>query len=568
MNHDVKGRYFSRIDFSPNTSPDYFEVPKQNETFRIFCLGGSTTVGYPYSYVGSFSTFLRDRLKGVFPDKKIEIINLGMTATNSFTVVDIAKELVDYEPDLLIVYDGHNEFYGALGIASHESIARSRWFTKFYLDLIHFRSFQLFRNNLAAIMSMFGRDSNGEHSGTMMERLAKGQYIPYRSEIYNKCLQNFTSNLEELRSICALNTIALFVSSQVSNLKDQPPFVSELPESNKFQIDPVRADPLFRNALELQKAGKSSEALLDFIHARDLDLLRFRASSDFNSAIRVLEGGLVSFVDIEQAFKVASPDSLIGSNLILEHLHPNARGYFLIAKEYAYTMRQRGLLASTEEWAKCDTIADGTIWNQRPLTELDNRCASRRTELLMSGWPFKSITQELPPIPSNDTLGLIAEEVVRGRMSWERGHVEIAGHYSRRNENDKAAREYRTIINQIPLSISAYQRLARIYLRDGRNDKAAEVLLQSLEAELTVYAYNTLGKLAELPDEATPFFKQALTLSRTNQEKSDNGYLLADAYARAGKTHEAIAQLQQVLMLNPSSRQASELLHRLSISSK
>src|SRR5438046_2339610 len=56
MNPDVKGRYFSTVEFSPNTSPDYFRVPKPGGTFRIFCLGGSTTAGYPYGYVGSFST--------------------------------------------------------------------------------------------------------------------------------------------------------------------------------------------------------------------------------------------------------------------------------------------------------------------------------------------------------------------------------------------------------------------------------------------------------------------------------------------------------------------------------
>ena len=45
----------------------------------------------------------------------------AMTATNSFTTLDFARELVDCQPDLYIVYDGHNEFYGALGVASRES---------------------------------------------------------------------------------------------------------------------------------------------------------------------------------------------------------------------------------------------------------------------------------------------------------------------------------------------------------------------------------------------------------------------------------------------------------------
>jgi len=129
MNPDVKFRYFSRVDFSPNTSPDYFLVPKPKGTFRIFCLGGSTTIGFPYGPVGSFGSFLRDRLKAIFPDQQIEVINLGMTATNSYTAADLARDVVNYEPDLIIDYDGHNEFYGALGISSNESLGGSRFLT-------------------------------------------------------------------------------------------------------------------------------------------------------------------------------------------------------------------------------------------------------------------------------------------------------------------------------------------------------------------------------------------------------------------------------------------------------
>src|SRR6202142_1093292 len=121
MNPGVGKRYFPGTGFSPATSLDAFEKEKPPGTLRIFCLGGSTTVGYPYWFNAAFSTFLRYRLPAIFPDRSIEVINLGMTATNSFTVLDIARELGGVSPDCIIVYDGHNEFYGALGVASRES---------------------------------------------------------------------------------------------------------------------------------------------------------------------------------------------------------------------------------------------------------------------------------------------------------------------------------------------------------------------------------------------------------------------------------------------------------------
>ncbi|MEO8168556.1 MAG: SGNH/GDSL hydrolase family protein, partial [bacterium] len=312
MNQGVKGRYFSRVDFTPNTSPDYFQMPKPDSTFRIFCLGGSTTAGFPYGFAGSFSTYLRDRLHMIFPDKKIEVINLGMTATNSFTVLDIAKELPEYGPDLILVYDGHNEFYGALGIASHESFINSRWATLLYLRLVHLRSFQLLRSMFSHAAAAIGTTSTEQQSGTMMERLASGQYIPYRSDTYRLGLEIFRENVTELGELCRKHSIPLFLGSQVSNLRDLPPFVSVEKKNNSPSIsdsllhagtqltdkglfgealsvfekglkpDSTRADIQFRAARCLDTLGRKQEALARYIKARDYDMLRFRMSSDFN----------------------------------------------------------------------------------------------------------------------------------------------------------------------------------------------------------------------------------------------------------------------------------------------
>ena len=187
MNPAVKHRYFSRVAFQPSTSPDYFLVPKPPGTFRIFCLGGSTTVGFPFWYNGAFSSFLRDRLHRVFPDSSIEVINLGMTATNSTTALDMAREIMDYEPDLVIVYDGHNEFYGALGVASRESVGGSRWLSKLSLRLIHLRLFLAMRDAYAIVGQLFAGD-DASSRGTMMEKLARGRYIPYGNDLYNEGL--------------------------------------------------------------------------------------------------------------------------------------------------------------------------------------------------------------------------------------------------------------------------------------------------------------------------------------------------------------------------------------------
>ena len=598
MNPSVKARYFSRVEFSPNTSPDYFTVPKQTGTFRIFCLGGSTTVGYPYGYVGSFSTFLRDRLKWLFPDRRIEVINLGMTATNSYTVVDMARELVDYEPDMFCVYDGHNEFYGALGIASHESIAASRWLTRLYLRLIHYRTFLLLRDLYAFLRNLNVEAASPQSAGTMMERLARGQYIPYGSTEYTTALGNFQANMSDLRSLCSEHQIYLLLASQVSNLRDRPPFISQDPagwspeqklqfhlsfnrgiahllngfpdsalhEFDKLVVsDSLRADLHFERARCLDSLGRKREARIEYEKARDFDMLRFRGSSDFNNAIKGMEDGRRTFfVDVERKFSSNSPDSLIGNNLILEHLHPTARGYFLIAKEFTWPMHMHQLIADEKTWNERDHLDDDRLWSERPMTELDSLCASRRTLLLTSGWPFRSDTRTAPLPPPEDTLGSITAQMVEGRMTWEEGHVAAAAFFERRRRLDKTEREYKDLINQIPLNVSAYLLLGQLYLKEGRNQEAASLLLSSTSVEQTAFANRALGMLALEPGDAIPFLEKALSLSVSTDERKQAGFLLADAYNRDGKTDRAARQLEQVLQWAPDYTPARRLLQRIS----
>jgi hypothetical protein len=126
-----------------------------------------------------------------------------MTATNSFTVLDLCNELVRYKPDLFIVYDGHNEFYGALGVASNEGVASSRWMTMLYLRLIHFRTFHFVKEIVSGLSGIFGESSvDYSNRATMMEQVAKGKSVPYMSDTYTKCFDTFHENLAELAELC------------------------------------------------------------------------------------------------------------------------------------------------------------------------------------------------------------------------------------------------------------------------------------------------------------------------------------------------------------------------------
>jgi tetratricopeptide (TPR) repeat protein len=600
MNPSVKNRYFWKVDFSPSTSPDYFLVPKPRRTFRIFCLGGSTTVGYPYWYNGSFSSFLRDRLHALYPDRSIEVINLGMTATNSFTVLDIARDLTAYEPDCFVVYDGHNEFYGALGVASRESVGRSRWLTLTYLRLIHARTFLLVRDLYGRATQLFASRSEPQEAGTMMERLARGQYIPLGSLTYREGLQAFRENLRDLADLCRHARIPLILGTQVSNLRNRAPFVSGPPPGvtpgdrlafqtrfnegerllldgeadsalgafqGALQSDSLRAETVYRIGCALDSAGRPREAERAYVRARDLDQLRFRTSSDFNRAIlESADGASVAAVDIEQVFRAHSPDSLIGNELIMEHLHPRLRGYFLMGRAYTGALKQMGLLGSSTEWESRDTVDDASLWNERCVTDLDERTARRRTEALTSGWPFTAQYPIVDALPAGDTLGQIAEHLTRGTWNWLHGHEAAADYYAGRGEWENVGREYRTIVNQIPHDIKARLRLAHFYLQQGKLDDMRRELLASLETERTILAYRALGDLAMQRGafaDAASYYEKMDPFQQSAAERVANGYLLASAYAQSGRSEKATAQLLKVLAIRPDYQPAVELLSKL-----
>jgi len=42
----------------------------------------------------------------------------------------MAKEVINYQPDAVMVYCGQNEYHGALGVASSGSIGSSSFFIK------------------------------------------------------------------------------------------------------------------------------------------------------------------------------------------------------------------------------------------------------------------------------------------------------------------------------------------------------------------------------------------------------------------------------------------------------
>ena len=597
MNPGIKDRYFGTSEFQPSTDPVFFQVPKPEGTYRIFAIGESTTAGYPYWFNGAFPDYLETRLRKIFPDKKIEMINLGMTATNSFTALDILKDLPAYQPDLIVYYGGHNEFYGALGVASNLSAGRYRLLTEAYLTLIHLRTFQLVRNVIHGIAQLFGSKEEPLARGTEMERVARGRLVPFGSPLYDAAYSIFRDNLEGMKNYCREHGLPLIIGTQVSDLRDQKPFVSGhspgISQESKMRfdglfkkgislqsagswdsaaavfrsailLDSLYADAHYRLAQCLDTLGEKEAALNQYIMARDYDELRFRTDSKFNDLIRSMSDNKYCFVaDVSEAFKSLSPDSLIGHNLIFEHLHPNSKGAFEIAKCYSDVMRTNSMIASTISWDREDTVSDARIWEDRHVTDIDERMARFSVDWLISGWPFKDELPSIRPVPAADTLDWIAEEAVAGKISWVDAHMYAIRYYERRSDWDDVSRVYRTLLDEAPLDLGLHDDLAQSYIKENRTADAAAVLVNSIHIYPTLQAYRTLGDIMmrmSRPDSAADYYERTEDFAETPAERVQNETALCYAYARGGEYAKAKGKLLEMLAENPGNQAARRLL--------
>ena len=97
--------------------PEFLQE-KSGDTYRVVVVGGSTTFAIRIlSDDGSIPGHLQKNFDKLNLDKKIEVINAGIDAQTSNDEIHLIKtKIVNLNPDLIIVYDGHNDVTNFPGI--------------------------------------------------------------------------------------------------------------------------------------------------------------------------------------------------------------------------------------------------------------------------------------------------------------------------------------------------------------------------------------------------------------------------------------------------------------------
>ncbi len=338
-------------------TPRLYSIPatKPPGTIRIFVLGESAAMGDPDSAYG-FSRYLEVMLRERYPSIRFEIVNTGSVAINSHVELPIAKGLADQHPDIFISYSGNNEVVGPYGAGT--MLTSSAMSMPFVRASMFYHS-----TRIGQFVTRLGTQKREWHG---MEMFLDKQ-VPASSPQMKSVYANFERNLRDTIAVAHKAGAKVIVATVATNLKDCAPFASlhrdglkaddlrswtalvqqgtELEAANSpaealkaylsaAKIDDDYAELEFRIARSLWATGDYNAAKKHFVRARDLDTLRFRADSRINEINRSVATSSpdVSLVDVEKILSDASPDGIVGSDLVYEHVHLTPEGNYILAR--------------------------------------------------------------------------------------------------------------------------------------------------------------------------------------------------------------------------------------------
>ncbi|SFC00929.1 GDSL-type esterase/lipase family protein [Spirosoma endophyticum] len=508
MNQHASERYFTETENATIGNFEPFLKQKAAGTLRIFVLGESTTIGYPYMHNGSFHRWLQYRLLHEFPDKDTEIINLALTAVNTYTVYGFAKELVDYQADAVLIYTGHNEYYGALGVGSTSSFAHNPSLMRLVIRLREFRLIQLINAAVSGIRKTLSGDNNDLREN-LMKRMAADQQIAYESDVYQAGIDQFKTNLNDICQVLSQKKIPVLISNLVSNEKDLKPFISA-PGNGA-----TSAQARYELANRAYAAGNFAEAKKAYTQAKELDMLRFRAPEAVNQLIQDVATKYpgVTLVDTKHTFDEHSPHGILGQETLLEHVHPNLYGYALLSDAFYNALKKRQLLPAGRE----HELSFAELQQHMPITAVDSLKGAYEVMILKEGWPFNV------PMPTEEKRTKTVEEELAGalvvkQITWPDAMNQLRDHYLKQNDTLNALKVTEAFLLEFPNDPAFYTQAAKLCLSRNDNEAAVTYLKKAFRLansfETAQPLFITLLKL-DRPEEAMPYLHYAAAHNQT-----------------------------------------------------
>jgi tetratricopeptide (TPR) repeat protein len=570
---------------------NYQEFPrdKAGNSYRIFCMGGSTTYGRPYFDEVSFCGWLRAYLQAADTGRNWEVINAGGVSFASYRVARLMDELSQYQPDLFIVYSGQNEFleqrsYGGL-------IDQPDWLINLNASLSGTRVYTAMARLIQAVQpdSLAQAKARSQLNGEVDEILNHtiGPQSYQRDDTLKQhILTHYRLNLLRMLKLArSVDADILFVQPAV-NLKDMSPFKSAHRDGlNEAALQAWQA--LYTRAGELQAAGDAAAALAVYREALTIDdryaelhyrmghvlfsLGRYaeaeqafqRALEEDIAPLRMLGAmqqsvaevaaaekvPLVDFPEIlRKAYRQEYPYAVFGKEYFVDHVHTSMEGYRLLG------------LALFDELVRTGVATPDAGWN-----------AARREAVR------ESVIASLDPRDEGGALlnlGKVLEWAGKFEEAYEsfQRSLEILGPsptlYDRLartayalDKRDESIHYLRETLNLDPNAPGVHAKLATILAKQGKSAEA----ISHFRAELVISPDNypvhaSLARLLEGQGDDTAAQEHYNKALQSDPDFEFAHVKLAYLLIRQERYNEAMVHCQEALRINPQQYRAHTAL--------
>jgi tetratricopeptide (TPR) repeat protein len=591
VNRDYLKKYFpSGSPIIPGLKSTTFRKHKPSNVFRIICLGESSMFGTPYQLAANIPSLIRKQLQHLYPEKEFEVINFGAAAINTNVILDLSKQIINYNPDLVLVYTGHNEFYGPEGVGASwiQQTFRSTIAWKYTLQDLH-----IIKLIDRLLFTSLRSNPSAEHN--LMKQVSQNNSVHLNSASTERIFRLYESNLGDIVTIFEKQKVPIILSDVSSNLMF-PPFMYDtssqlLPYRTQFTLltnDYERNDYVsaFSRVQDLYKFDTTNSFLNFWIgkiylsqnnlpkakyfltRARDEDLLKFRAPSRINEITkRIARQHGVAFISSDSLFaSLSSSPGIPENSLFREHLHPNARGYYEIASLFVKEILTLNLIAphsvTSNSLLPFDVDSLGIPW-------LDLAYGDISVKQMTKQWPFQNYTPQIfvMTYSADSVLKQIALDVYSQKTSLTEGCIKTALRFQQLQQYRSALTTYASLIEDYPGNFYPYYMSGVLYKEIGNLQRASQYYSASIQRKPDyIFSHLDLG-LVDINtgniDEAIVHLNSAKQLAEKEHSstmvQANIYYGLSAAFANKGEMNQAKIYIEQSIRLAPN-YQAAQLL--------
>lgn len=335
----------------------------------IFFYGESTMEGFPFNPVATPATWNEALFRTLYPDRKVNVVNFGKGGRKSDYMFQAVKHSLQYQPDMLLVLIGHNEFLRSSSIK--DEFGRSLLFKSSFVRLVHagfqstHESYQVSRFQKQVVEDLKKKPVQEEKKEKPEEffRPVDVDWVVPGSPGMKSRLTELESNLEAMVRLAKEKHVPMVIATPPFNMKVKPYgncfVIKDKAALSQWEAHAQRGVTLFRekhydqaltefeqaeksdntNALlafymgeTLEKLGAFDRAVSYYYRANQYDLGKTRIIEDVETEIRhVCTKHGVSYLNVHDVFVRESENGIVGFSLILDNAHPNLKGQYLLS---------------------------------------------------------------------------------------------------------------------------------------------------------------------------------------------------------------------------------------------